>query len=199
MTQAAQSSTKKKATVIGTVAAAIIAGVFAVEGGYVDNKKDPGGKTNHGMTEAVARKNGWTGDMKDLPKEFAQSVYYEDYIVKPGFLPIIELSPAVAEEMVDSAVNTGPAQPSRWFQQTLNTLGYPVKVDGKIGPSTIQAYKDLQKRRGSKVACQITIKSLDGQQLQYYIQITQKNPKLQEFTAGWMINRIGNVPLSHCG
>lgn len=198
MTQAAQSSTKKKATVIGTVAAAIIAGVFAVEGGYVDNKKDPGGKTNHGMTEAVARKNGWTGDMKDLPKEFAQSVYYEDYIVKPGFLPIIELSPAVAEEMVDSAVNTGPAQPSRWFQQTLNTLGYPVKVDGQIGPATIEAYKALQKRRGSKVACQITIKSLDGQQLQYYIQITQKNPKLQEFTAGWMINRIGNVPLSHC-
>lgn len=196
MTEAA--SNKKKATVIGTVAAAIIAGVFAVEGGFVDNKKDPGGKTNHGMTEVVARKNGYTGDMRNLPKEFAQSVYYEDYIVKPGFLPILNLSPAVAEEMVDSAVNTGPAQPSRWFQQTLNTLGYPVEVDGKIGPSTIDAYKALQKRRGAKVACQITIKSLDGQQLQYYISITQRNPKLQEFTAGWMINRIGNVPLSHC-
>lgn len=196
MTEAA--SNKKKATVIGTVAAAIIAGVFAVEGGFVDNKNDPGGKTNHGMTEVVARKNGYTGDMRNLPKEFAQSVYYEDYIVKPGFLPILDLSPAVAEEMVDSAVNTGPGQPSRWFQQTLNTLGYPVLVDGKIGPDTIEAYKALQKRRGSKVACQVTIKSLDGQQLQYYISISQKNPKLKEFTAGWMINRIGNVPLSHC-
>lgn len=196
---------KKMLGTAGGVAAAIIATVFAVEGGYVDNKKDPGGKTNHGVTEAVARQHGFTGDMRDLSKDLATSIYYEDYIVKPGYGSFLELSPAVAEELVDSAVNTGPGRPSRWLQSSLNALSqngklYPrVAVDGQVGPSTIKSYRELQKARGPVKACQLVIKSLDAQQGQYYLSISESNPKLQEFTAGWMLNRIGNVPLSHCG
>ena len=40
---------------IATAIALILSAVFAVEGGYVDNPKDPGGATNHGVTERVAR------------------------------------------------------------------------------------------------------------------------------------------------
>lgn len=180
-------------------AAAIIAGVCAVEGGFVNNRNDPGGATNHGITEPVARARGYAGDMRDLPQSFATGVYYADYIVKPGFAPFVELSPAVAEELVDSAVNTGPDHPSRWLQTALLVLGQPIAVDGKVGPGTVNAYKALVKQRGPVVACQLIVKSLDGQQAAYYLQISQSNPKLQEFTAGWMINRVGNVPLSRCG
>ena len=55
---------------VGAVVLAIIGTVFALEGGYSDNPADPGGKTNHGVTEQVARANGYQGDMKALPKGF---------------------------------------------------------------------------------------------------------------------------------
>lgn len=190
---------------VSAIAAAIIAGVFAVEGGHVNNKNDPGGETNHGMTVAVARANGWTGPMSQLPQSFAAEVYNRDYIVKPGFEPFLALSPAVAEELVDSAVNTGPQRPSRWLQLSLNALSqqgqaYPqIAVDGQVGQQTVHAYQGLVKLRGESMACRLVLKSLDAQQAAYYLEISRTNPKLQEFTAGWLINRVGNVPLSKCG
>jgi lysozyme family protein len=190
--------------VAGAVATAIIAGVFAVEGGYADNPNDPGGKTNHGVTEAVARQHGYTGDMKALPKERAFDIYHEDYIVKPGFAPFLAISPAVAEELTDSGVNAGPDRPARWLQTALNALSqrgklYPqIAVDGQVGPATVAAYRGLEKVRGKVQACELILKALDAQQCAYYLSISHSNPKLQDFTAGWLIHRIGNVDLSKC-
>lgn len=195
---------KAGAAGIGAVALAIISTVVAMEGGYVNHKNDPGGATNHGMTEKVARANGYQGDMRALPQEFAVEVYNKDYIVKPGFTPFLELSPAVAEELIDTGVNTGPARPARWLQTALNALSqrggaYPqIAVDGKVGPATVEAYRGLQKARGKAEACRLIVKSLDAQQGAYYLTLSTSDPKFQSFTAGWMSHRVGNVPLSKC-
>ena len=192
---------KRKAGVGGAIAA-IIAAVFAVEGGYVNDPKDPGGETNHGITKSVAVAHGYTGPMKNLSQELASSIYYEDYIKQPGYEPFVSLAPAVAEELVDSAVNTGPARPSRWLQTALNSLNRdgkdfpPINVDGKVGPGTVAAYQSLQAVRGKVQACELVIKLLDSQQAVYYISLDKKN--LKSFTPGWVANRIGNVPLSKC-
>jgi len=37
------------------------------EGGYVNDPADLGGSTKYGVTEAVARTNGFKGIMKDFP------------------------------------------------------------------------------------------------------------------------------------
>jgi lysozyme family protein len=185
---------------IGSVAAAIISAVVAVEGGYVNDAHDPGGETNHGITKTVAVAHGYTAPMKSMSQELAESIYFEDYIQKPGYEPFLSLSPAVAQELVDSAVNTGASHPSLWLQKALNSLSRggqdfpPTLVDGKVGPGTINAYKALQRVRGKVQACELVIKLLDSQQAVYYMSLD----KLNMYTVGWVQNRIGNVPLSRC-
>lgn len=185
---------------IGAVAASVIAAVLAVEQGYVNDPKDPGGETNHGITKEVATEHGYTGPMKNLSEDLAQSIYFEDYIRKPGFEPFLQLSPAVAEKLVDGAVNTGPSHPSIWLQKALNSLNRngrdfpPTLVDGKVGAGTVQSYQALQRLRGKVVACQLVIKLLDVQQGAYYMSLGN----LSQYTVGWVDKRIGNVPLDRC-
>ena len=177
----------------------IIAAVLNVEGGYVNNPKDPGGETNHGITVAVARDHGYIGSMKDLPKEYATEIYYQDYVVKPGFLPMVETNPVVAHKLIDIGVNTGTTRPSRWFQSSLNAFNNSGKLyakiseDGKVGPGTVAAYKSLESVRGKVKACELVIKLLDSYQAQHYISINNAT-----FTTGWIDNRIGNVPPERC-
>ncbi len=43
----------------------IIDAILRAEQGYVDHPNDRGGPTNHGITLAVARANGYDGDMRE--------------------------------------------------------------------------------------------------------------------------------------
>ena len=44
------------------------------EGGYSNNPSDPGGETMWGVTKVVARKYGYNGPMKQLPKATAEKI-----------------------------------------------------------------------------------------------------------------------------
>ena len=185
---------------ISGVAAAIIAALFALEDGYVNHPSDPGGETNYGITKNVAVANGYYGPLKKLPKEYAWSIYYNQYIRDPGYEPMEKQSPAVLEELVDTSVNTGVSRSSRWFQQSLNSLSRGgkdykmVTVDGKVGSSTIAAYSALSMKRGKVQSCEMAIKLMDAQQANHYMSLT----KLSDFTPGWVAHRIGNVDLQRC-
>lgn len=180
--------------------AAILAAVFAFEGGYVNDPRDPGGETNHGITVAVARDHGYAGPMQDLPKEKATEIYLDDYITKPGYDELIALSPAVGHKVVDAGVNTGTRQSSLWFQRSMNALSrggqdFPqINVDGKLGTGSIKAYEALRRVRGNVRACELTIKLMDAQQASHYMSLT----KTPQYIPGWIDHRIGNVPLSKC-
>ncbi|CAN7371795.1 hypothetical protein LJR074_002214 [Acidovorax sp. LjRoot74] len=184
---------------LGAAVLAIVAGVFAVEGGYVNNPADPGGETNHGVTVAVARDAGYTGPMRELPKEFAQQLYAKDYIERPNFHRVIAMSPAVGEKLVDAGVNAGPGRSARWFQQSLNHLSrggadFPmVAADGQIGAQTLAAYKALERKRGRIKACELTLKLVDAQQGAHYMSLNKPM-----FNVGWADHRLGNVPLARC-
>jgi lysozyme family protein len=193
-----------KGTALGAAISLILSATFGLEGGYVNNRSDPGGATNHGVTQAVARANGYTGDMRKLTVPQASEIAKKQYIDKPGFGPIIERSPAVGQEMFDTGYNAGPERVARWFQESLNHLNnrgrdYPdIAEDGKLGPGTYAAFDALLRRRGD-TGCRVMVKMLDAKQAQHYMRLFGKNSQFETFAFGWFNDRIGNVDLAQCG
>jgi lysozyme family protein len=189
--------TPKKAGLAGAVAL-IIGAVVALEGGFVDHPNDPGGATNWGITERVARECGYTGRMKDMPRSFAVDCYDRKYVRKPGFLPLVAINAAVAEEVIDTGVNMGPARPTRFFRRAVNEVcGTTLPIVPNMDAVTVNAWGDCRANLGS-VACVRMLDSLDGQQRAEYDRLVRVNPKLRVFYRGWINHRIGNVKRSRC-
>lgn len=177
----------------------MIDGILDREGGYVDHPSDPGGRTNFGITERVARANGYTGHMRSLPKGAAREIYRREYIEKPGFLGIAEIDPQVAEEVIDSGVNAGSKRAALWFQQALNVLNrrqvdYPdIAEDGDVGQRTLSAFQALRRKRGEAKARQLMLKALNGLQFMHYYGLAKGGTKFEDFMPGWLDSRIGSL------
>ena len=103
------------------------------EGGFSNRplSDDPGGATMYGVTEKVARANGYTGQMQDLTLDFAKSVYRKQYW---DACQCDAMPDALRYPLFDAAVNSGPGQAIKWLQSAIG-----VKADGVIGPMTRQA------------------------------------------------------------
>jgi lysozyme family protein len=172
----------------------IIASILDLEKGYVNHPSDRGGPTNFGITEAVARANGWTGDMRLLSREFAVMIYTKRYILEPKFDKIADISEDIGEELIDTGVNMGPAIASIFFQRLLNAFNAKgakyanIFVDGRIGPRTIEAFKAFivwRKTEGETTF----LKALNGIQAARYLDIAEKNETQEDFFYGWIKNR----------
>lgn len=112
-----------------------ISRVLSHEGGYANNPLDPGRETMWGITARVARENGYKGEMRFMPREEAIRIYHSSY-----WLPTRceELHPALAFQLFDAAVNSGPTQAIRWLQKSVG-----VTEDGIFGPITLSAVKGM--------------------------------------------------------
>lgn len=105
------------------------------EGGYVDHPSDPGGKTNYGITERVARQYGYTGHMKDLPLSTAKHIYRTSYWDK---ISADLLPPRIRFHVLDAAVHSGTGQAIKWLQEAGG-----VDDDGIIGKNTMAAAHEV--------------------------------------------------------
>lgn len=101
------------------------------EGGFVDHPKDPGGATRYGITQRVARANGYEGDMRNLPLSEAKRIARKNYwdAVRADDMP-----DAVRFDLFDSAYNSSPEQAIKWLQRSAGA-----NDDGKLGPKTLLA------------------------------------------------------------
>jgi len=120
------------------------------EGGYSFNAVDPGGETMWGVTARVARANGYTGEMRALPRDTAKAIYRAKYwdAVMVDRLPL-----AARYSIFDAAVNSGTAQAIRWLQRAID-----VGDDGVMGPLTLEA---AQRAPGLKLAVAFNAQRLD--------------------------------------
>ncbi len=101
------------------------------EGGYSNSEKDNGGETMYGVTEKVARVNGYAGDMHNLPIEFAQRIAKASYW---NPCRCDDLPAEVRFSVFDGAYNSGVAQAVRWLQRAAGA-----NADGVMGSKTMQA------------------------------------------------------------
>jgi lysozyme family protein len=173
----------------------IIDGVIEREKGYVNNPDDAGGETMWGITVATARRNGYTGAMRDLTREQAAAIYNREYVTAPGFARIAAINTSIAEELVDSGVNCGPGRPGPWLQRTLNLLNRQAKlfpdlvVDGALGPASQTALLHVLNYRGIDGE-KVILRMLNSFQGAYYAEITEKRQANEEFFFGWLLNRV---------
>ena len=170
------------------------------EGGYSNHPSDRGGPTNYGITEAVARANGFAGAMRDLPREEAAAIYRRLYWLRPRFDQVAKRSPAIAGELFDTGVNMGPAVASTFLQRALSALNrdrkdYPDLVpDGRIGQATLAALDTFLKLRGPSTGPgspgeAVLLRALDALQGERYIRLAERRPANEAFLYGWLSNR----------
>jgi lysozyme family protein len=175
----------------------MIEATIGKEGRFSDHPADRGGKTMWGITEAIARRNGYRGEMRDLPRAEAVRIFREEYAVRPGFDKVAAISPAVAEELFDTGVNMGQDIPARWFQEWLNALNRQgrdyadIKEDADIGPGTLAAFRAFLAKRGRAEGERVMLIGLNASQGERYKQLARGRVANEEFVFGWLANRVG--------
>jgi lysozyme family protein len=178
---------------------ALVEALMEREGGYVDNPADKGGPTCFGITQAVARDNGYCGPMRQLPKEEAAEIYKRLYWLRPHFDEVATRSSRVAAELFDTGVNMGPAVAVTFLQRALTALNrngkdYPDLVpDGRVGAQTLAALDAFLRVRGKIGGETVLLRALEALQGERYLRLAERRPANEAFLYGWLANRIGNV------
>lgn len=142
------------------------------EGGYSSHPDDPGGETMWGVTLKVARANGYTGPMRDLPRDTAKAIYRAQY-----WTPVRadELPDSVRFDVFDAAVNHGVSQSAKWLQRAVGA-----QPDGVIGAVTVGA---------ARAAGPMLAAHFNGQRLQFYTDLAT----WPTFGKGWARRVAANL------
>ena len=161
--------------------------ILVHEGGLENDKRDPGGITNWGISLRYLRAIGFdpdgdgridAEDIIGLPLIEAENIYRKFWWNKYFYSNFEALE--VVEKVFDMAVNMGGRGAHRLLQIAINHLReQPIAVDGILGINTFDAAN-----------------SLDGFELRQelrecaehrYIEILAGNPAMEVFRKGWMI------------
>lgn len=142
--------------------------LFQKEGGFSNDKDDPGGATNLGITLRTARENGLDidgdgdvdiDDIRQMTPDVAMAVYKNKYW-SPLFNDNPDLPWAVAIAGFDAAVNCGINIAKKWVSDAMKTTN--------------------------------PIKTINNLRRVYYSNIIIKNPVLAKYRNGWN-NRVNDL------
>jgi lysozyme family protein len=175
----------------------VISGIIAREGtAYTNNPNDKGGPTKYGITQAVARANGYQGDMQNLDETTARNIYKNVYWLQPKFDQLALIDEALAEKVLDIKVNGGNGV--TFIQRYLNTMNYmgvpfaDLVADGGLGPATFGAIKAYYKQRGA-LGQSTLYKSVQAQQSVRYMTLAEADKTQEQFSYGWQTQRAFGV------
>ncbi len=156
---------------------------------YTNDPVDSGGPTKYGITQMRLsiwlRHNASEEDVKNLTEDVARAIYLKHYIIEPGLDHIEDFN--LKDLMVDSVVNHGKFVPISWLQEGLNkyiSLHDRLKVDGDIGPKTIDALRYNTKLKN-------VYYYICAARARYYGRLVSNNIDLSKFISGWL-NRLSD-------
>jgi lysozyme family protein len=150
--------------------------ILAAEGGFVNDPRDPGGATNHGITYRTLAE--WRGapvtvdDVRTLTTAEAGAIYQAHYWTP---LRCDALPRGVDLMAFDFGVNAGVTRSARLLQACVGLL-----PDGMVGPATIRA--------AFAVPAPELIGKLADERLDYY----RRLPTFAAFGKGWA-SRVADV------
>jgi lysozyme family protein len=153
----------------------VMSRILAYEGGLADDPRDPGGRTNEGVTQATY--DAWRSEYLLPPRDVDLMQSWErDAIYKSRYWRPIQgdrLGLGLGLCVMDAAVNSGPPHAGLWLQQALGAR-YKGALDGAIGPETLQAVADYGPLGGLVAAyCALRLATL------------QHLPDWREYGRGW--------------
>lgn len=155
------------------VFARALAFVLESEGGLADDPRDPGGRTNLGISQRA-----WPGlDVAGLDRAGAAALYRREYWDRPG---LGALPPALAAAVFDAAVNCGPRRAGELAQAALNRLGAGLVVDGRIGPRTIRAARSLDQDQARRLVAELCL-----ERTAHYVRLAASQDR-RPFLLGWL-------------
>lgn len=158
--------------------------VMRWEGGFCNDKNDPGGATKYGVSLRFLREEGYDIDGDgDIDVDDVKAVTLDDAkrIFKKHFWPedferFAATHPRMAFAAYDTAVNMGLGVAKRFVQRAVGT-----KEDGIWGKKTWAAIKETPDFIG--------VCNMLGFRRARYEALVERNPKLGDFLRGWM-NRV---------
>jgi lysozyme family protein len=143
----------------------IIDFILRHEGGYVNDRDDPGGETNFG----ISKRSYPHLDIKNLTRKQAAEIYERDFYnkVRGDDLPVW-----LALMVTDFSVNAGIKPAVAILQRLVNETD-----DGIIGKKTIAACKS----KPSRTLRQAYTTSREA----YYDALAARRPAMKKFLNGW--------------
>ena len=150
--------------------------VLVHEGGYVNDPRDPGGRTNLGVTQRAMES--YLGRQVDEPfmrsltpntvKPFYRAMYWDK--IKGDQLPA-----GVDYAAYDLAVNSGVGRAAKMLQQIAGVL-----VDGSLGPKSMGAIRECDPEQMAESLCDMRLEFL------------KRLPTFETFGKGWS-RRVSEV------
>ena len=142
--------------------------VIKHEGGYVNDPNDLGGETKYGITKRFYP----DVDIKNLTVKEAKQIYYDDYWVKNK---VPQMPDNLKHIYFDMCINQGRGTAVKVLQRAVNSKGGDLKVDGGLGPKTIEAINKY-KPCDNRTRCY---------RLKHYYDLVNKKPEQEKFLFGW--------------
>lgn len=155
--------------------------ILVVEGQFVDNPNDPGGRTNLGITQAtftrwLREKELPSVDVADIQREEAYAIYHDEYWIRGQ---CHKLPWPLALYHFDGYVNLLPMDAGRVLQRALQIGAPKLAVDGIVGPKTIRTANQLD--WDLKVRSEYL-----WERVRLYLRKVKSNNKKLEFLPSWM-------------
>jgi lysozyme family protein len=159
------------------------------EGGYVNDKDDPGGATNWGVSLRWLQSQGeeigdldhdGDIDVQDIAKmtqEQACAIYQNSWWTRYGYSYL--KAQAVATKVFDMAINMGAKQAHKLVQRAVNRYGsHQLFEDGVLGPMSMSCINDCNG--------DFLLNLIREEQATFYRNLARTKPKLSKFLRGWL-------------